>query len=307
MAFRIHRPETVDEASRLELDLDGDCAFIAGGTDLVVQMSRGQRAPAHLIDISRLPGMSAISEDGSVVEIGALVTHRELELGKGLPQGTDAIRDAARQVGGVQVRSIATLGGNIANASPAADLVPVLMVLDAELELRGPHGRCVPISDFIEGPRRTTRQPGELITAIRFRAPGNGSATSFFKAGRRKAMEIAVVNVAASVTLGADGACRSVRIALGSVAPKTLRAIGAEKALAGSPLSVAAIREAAQLAADCCAPITDIRASAEYRRLLVKSLVERALVRCSEQVEQSAMSGISASADNPADLLERSH
>lgn len=285
MAFRFHRPERLEDASRLEVQLGDDCAFIAGGTDLVIQMDRGQRSPGHVIDISRLQGMSDISIEDGVVTIGALVSHRKIEFCKALPENTGAIRCASRQVGGAQVRHLATVGGNIANASPAADLVPPLMVLDAEIVLRSTgQSRQIPLNGFMLAPRRTDRRPGELIAAVRFAIPPRNGATAFLKAGRRKAMEIAVVNVAAYLSLADDGTVETARIALGSVAPTAIRATEAEAALVGTRPGEAELRDAARLAARNCAPIADVRASAEYRRILVAALVERALADCIERI-----------------------
>lgn len=293
MSYRIHKPSTLAEACRLDADLP-DALLIAGGTDLVVQMSRGQRRPANLIDISRLPGLSGVHVAGAQVEIGALTLQREAETSPLLAGGAEAVREAARLVGGRQVRNIATVGGNIANASPAADVVPALMALDARLVLAGVDGeRTMPLCDFLLGPRRTARRPGEIIASIAFPQPTAEAATAFLKAGRRKAMEIAVVNVATHLRLDGDGTCRDVRIVLGSVGPVALRARKAEFLLEGTVPDQALVREAGRTASEECTPISDVRASADYRRLLVAALVERTLASCVERIASGGERGMS--------------
>jgi aerobic carbon-monoxide dehydrogenase medium subunit len=191
-------------------------------------------------------------------------------------------------VGGHQVRNVGTVGGNVVNASPAADVVPVLLALDAAVECASPDGvRTLPLENFLVGPGQTARRPGELITAVRFARPDGEWATAFLKAGRRRAMEISVVCVAACLTLDARRErCRDARIALGAVAPTTMRARAAERALNGAALTEAAFREAGRAAAAECRPISDVRASARYRALLVETLVPRALARCLARIRE---------------------
>jgi carbon-monoxide dehydrogenase medium subunit len=278
MSYVLHRPTTLDEASTLEASLGEDACFIAGGTDLVIQMRRGQKQPSHVIDLLQIPGLSGVELDAGAVTIGALTTHKDVWRDQRLCGRLEAMREAAWVVGGHQVRNIGTVGGNVANASPAADIVAVLSALDAEIILCGQNGRrAVRIHDFLLGPRRTARQVSEIISAVRFDVPTQDSATAFLKAGRRNAMEIAVVNVAVCLTADGDGSCLDARIAMGSVGPKTRRARNAEAEPKGRRLSPAAFREAGQRAMRECLPISDVRASAEYRGLLVAALVERAL------------------------------
>jgi carbon-monoxide dehydrogenase medium subunit len=196
-----------------------------------------------------------------------------------------ALAEAARVVGGHQIRNVATIGGNIANASPAADLLPVLLALDAEAELVGPDGaRRITLGRFLRGPGLTEREPGELIGRVAFGRPSANSATAFVKAGRRRAMEISIVCVAAFLALDQHGRCREARIALGAVGPTAMRARPAEAILRGGEPSAAALRAAGAAAASDCAPIGDVRASAWYRRRLVAALVPRALERCRQRI-----------------------
>ena len=184
-----------------------------------------------------------------------------------------------------------TVVGNVVNASPAADVVPVLLALEARVDCLSAAGaREVPLAAFLLGPGETARRPDELVTAVRFAPLGDRSATAFLKAGRRRAMEISVACVAVRLTLEAGGdRCAQARIALGAVAPTTVRAVEAERLLEGQPLTPERLRAAGRAAAAECRPITDVRASADYRRLLVATLVPRALARCLDRIGEGAL------------------
>ncbi len=181
------------------------------------------------------------------------------------------------------VRNRATLAGNLVDGSPAADTVPPLLALDAEVELRSRGGtRWLPLDDFLLGVRRTARRPDELLTAVRWSVPAPDSRTAFYKIGLRKADAISVVSVAVLVEQDDGGDCVKARIALGSVAPRVIRAREAEDALVGHPLTDEAIAEAARLAAEAANPIDDVRASAAYRKQVAGTLVRRLLVQASK-------------------------
>jgi carbon-monoxide dehydrogenase medium subunit len=250
----------------------------------MIQMRRGRVAPRHVLSLHRVAGLDRIEVDGAV-RLGALVTHRAIERCPHFQGGLRALVEGAEVVGGHQIRNVGTVGGNLANASPAADVVPVLLALDATVTCRGPDGeRTLPLDSFLTGPGQTARRPGELLTSIRFDQLPPRAATAFLKAGRRKAMEISVVCVAVRVVLDAARRCQEARIALGAVAPTTMRARAAERALEGQPLTDEVVRHAGRLAADECRPIDDVRASARYRRLLVETLVPRAVRRSLERI-----------------------
>jgi carbon-monoxide dehydrogenase medium subunit len=275
--FELHQPQTVLDALELAGRFGERGQFIAGGTDLVVQMRRGRRNPEHLIDLSGLHGLDTIevTEDGCC--LGAMATHKSIERHPDFQSDLRMLVEAAHLVGGHQVRNVATVGGNIVNASPAADVVVPLLALDAVLTLQSASGsRQVPLADFLVGPGSTLRRPGELLREVRFARLPPSSGSVFLKNGRRKAMEISVVCVAVCLTL-ADGVLSQVRIGLGAVAPTALRARAAEAALEGKVVDHKLIAHAASLAAQECAPLSDVRASAEYRRLLVEALVGRAV------------------------------
>jgi carbon-monoxide dehydrogenase medium subunit len=248
-------------------------------------MRRGRLWTRHVLSLRRVPGLDTIAVNGAV-SLGARVTHRALERSPHFQGALRGLVEGAEVVGGHQVRNVGTVGGNIVNASPAADVVPVLLALDAEVTCAGSGGeRTLPLADFLLGPGRTGRRPDELLTAVRFARPAPRTATAFLKAGRRRAMEISVACVAARLTLDADGRCAGAAIALGAVAPTAVRVREAEAALVGRPLTPATLGEAGRAAAAACQPIGDVRASARYRRLLVETLVPRALGRCAERIE----------------------
>ena len=289
VSFDYHEPTSVREAVELGARFGADGRFLAGGTDLLVQIRRGEIVPRHLVSLHRVPGLDAIALDGTLT-LGALATHRRLEQAADLGDALAALRESATVVGGHQIRNVATVGGNIANASPAADVVPVLMALDATVEVVGADGaRSLALEAFASGPGVTARRAGELLTQVRCPPLPPRSATAFLKAGRRRAMEISLVCVAVQLTLDTSlERCLEARIALGAVGPTTLRARATERGLQGQPLTEPAMAEAGRTAAGECRPITDVRASARYRALLVATLVDRALARCRARIRQAA-------------------
>ena len=283
MSFEYHEPTSLAEAIDLGARFGADGRFLAGGTDLIIQMRRGRLHPRHVVSLRRVAGLNAIEANGAVT-LGALVTLRALERSPAFQGPLRALVESAEVVGGHQVRNVGTVGGNVANASPAADVVTALLALDATVTCAGPEGeRTVELDDFLLRPGETTRRPGEMLTSIAFAGLDSRSATAFLKAGRRKAMEISVVCVAATLTLDGERCVRA-RIALGAVAPRAWRARDAERSLEGGALTAEALREAGRLAAAGCQPISDVRASARYRRLLVAALVPRALSRCLQRL-----------------------
>lgn len=289
MSFEYHEPASLAEAVELGARFGDDGSFLAGGTDLIIQMRRGKVAPRHVVSLHRVPGLDVIETNGRV-RLGALVTHRAIEGCAAFQGRLRALVEGAEVVGGHQVRNVGTVGGNVVNASPAADVVPVLLALDATVVCAGTGGeRTVALEEFLVGPGQTTRRPGELVTALHFAPPPARSATAFLKVGRRRAMEISVVCVAARLTLDAAlERCEEARVALGAVAPTTWRARGAERVLEGRAVTPAVLADAGRAAAAECRPISDVRASARYRRLLVETLVPRALARCVERIRGNA-------------------
>lgn len=283
--FEYHEPHSLDETIVLLQRYGDDARLLAGGTDLIIAMQRRLICPAHVINLLDVPGLDHFEANSGMI-IGTLVTHRQLERTPELQGPAIALAEASHVIGGHQIRNIATVGGNICNASPAADTVPPLLCLDAEVRLVGPDSeRMVPLDKFFTGPGQTVRTSAEVLTEIRVPPLPPHTATSFFKVGRRKAMELSIVCVAARISLAEDGrTCDEVRIALGAVAPTPIRTYKAETVLRGEKLTQEAIHEAAQVAITEAQPIDDVRASADYRRMVVGTLVERAMAHCLDRI-----------------------
>ncbi len=250
---------------------------LAGGTDLLVDLKTPSETWNMLVDISRAADLKtiAVTDDGLV--IGALVTHTEIMRSPLIRRLAPALVEAAHSIGAVQTRNLGTLGGNLVTGVPSMDSGPTLMALDASLAIAGPDGmRGVPLTEFFVGPRKTCLAPTELLTGIVVPSRNLGKPAAFLKFGLRKGQALALVNVAVALWCE-DGVCRDPAIALGAVAPTVMRATAAEAYLAGRPLSEAAVSEAGRIAAEEAKPISDFRASADYRRELVAVLTRRAL------------------------------
>jgi len=281
-----HQPTTVQAALRLtaaERRAGGPGRFVAGGTDLVVQ---GDRSLRWLVDLSRLPLRYVKTRRGAWV-IGATSTMADLEHHAGLRRFADGILpEAAGTAGSPQIRNMGTLGGSLANASPAGDLAPPLLALDARAVVAGRGRRTVPLERFFRGPGRTVLNGGLLVEVVipaRPAPPGGRAAWSFHKLGRLQS-DIAVVNAAAGVAVDRGGRCTWARIALGAVAPTPLRARQAEAGLVGRSFDAAAVAAAADRAAREARPVSDVRGSADYRRAMSRVLVARALGDCLERL-----------------------
>jgi aerobic carbon-monoxide dehydrogenase medium subunit len=284
MGFDFHRPDSVAGAIALAQRHGEAARFIAGGTDLIIQINRQRLAPQHVISLAGL-GLDGIRETPTEIVIGATTTHSDVVSYPGFQRALRGLVEASAVVGGRQIRHVATVGGNIVNASPAADLVPVLLALDATVDLQGPaRARSLPLDRFLLDRGRTERQLDEILTSVRFARPPTASTTSFLKAGRRKAMEISVVCVAAHLVEGPGRSFSKVRIAVGAAAPRAFRATAAEALVAARGADGTSFAEAGRLAAESATPIGDVRASARYRKLLVATLVERALAACRDRM-----------------------
>lgn len=283
-SIRYVRPTTLTEACEI-LGEGDDRQLLSGGTDLAVQIRHRKVKPGVVVDTKGIPEMARridLRDNEIVVSANTVMT--DLETTPIVQEHLPGLVEAAQVVGSVQIRNRASLAGNLCNASPAADTPPVLMSLGTVVDLFGPDGpRSVPIGQFFTGYRQTALSPAELVTGFRIPRPGPGSGNAFLKLGVRRAMEISILCVAASITLDADRNITSAGIALGSVAPHTTRATTAESALIGRPISDRVCAEVGEAAAADCSPIDDVRASAEYRAAMVPVLVRRALRRALER------------------------
>lgn len=273
-----HTPGTVADAVAMKSGFGDTAIFLAGGTDLGVQMRRRIVEPAHLISLGEVDGFRSIDRVGDEIVIGAGVTHRQLEASPLLDGPLAALAEACRTVGSVQTRTVGTIGGNLCNASPAADTPPVLLALGASVSIAGPDGeRTISLDDFFEGYRLTAIAADEILTAVRIPVPDGSRGSAFIKLGRRRAMEISIACVGARIDLAADGAIATAGIGLGSVAATTVRASAAEAVLAGAVPGPEAWGLAGAAALEACDPIDDVRATAAYRKAMVPVLVARAL------------------------------
>jgi xanthine dehydrogenase iron-sulfur cluster and FAD-binding subunit A len=274
-----HTPNSVDQVLALLKDHGAAARLVAGATDLILELERGQRPDVEiLIDISRLPGLDRIRVDQQGwIHLGPLVTHNHVAVSPVIVENAFALARACWEVGAPQIRNRGTVAGNLITASPANDTIPPLMALGAVLQLQSHRGsRRVPLAEFYTGVRRTVLEPDEWLADIAFPVPEPGTGSAFHKLALRRAQAISVVN--AAVVLELDG--RRVRravITLGAVAPTIVRAPAAEGFLTGKELSSAVVHEAARQAVQAARPIDDLRGSAAYRRDMVEVSVERCL------------------------------
>jgi carbon-monoxide dehydrogenase medium subunit len=276
--FDLATPHTVDDCLKLLAERSPETKLVAGGTDLLPQMKNGLVKPARVIDLSGVPEVHVLApDDGRGFRVGAAVTARQLERDPRIQSTYQSLAESGALVGSIQVRNLATVGGNICNAAPSADMAPPLVALDAEAVIAGPRGRRrVPMASFFTGVRRTVLESDELLLEFSVPAPGPHSGGCYLRHTPRRELDIAVVGVASQLTL-ANGVCTKVRICLAAVATTPVRAAAAERALEGQALTPSLIEQAATLAIEAAKPISDQRGSAEFRRHLVRVLTRRTL------------------------------
>ena len=276
------RPGTTREAVEL-LRRFGESAWpIGGGTDLMVEKNPKVRV---LVDVTGL-GLSYVNSEESGISIGATTLIADIACSLMLQKGPfQILADAARSLGTPQIRNMATLGGNICRASPAADMGPPLIALNAGIKIVGGNDtRVVPAEQFFVGLNRDVLQPGEMVTEIHIPFPQERTGTAFIKKGRVAAGDLSIVSVAVLLNLDPKGRCREVRIALGAVAPVPMRVRKAEQLLGGETPGKELFEKAGEEASQEIKPISDIRASADYRRVLSRVIVERALGQAFRQL-----------------------
>ncbi|MBI1830827.1 MAG: xanthine dehydrogenase family protein subunit M [Planctomycetes bacterium] len=279
-------PKTIADATAL-LDKQGDRArILAGGTDIIVQVREGRRDIDAIVDIKQIPDVNELTCDAKGLVIGAAVPCCLIYENASIAKAYPGIIDAVSLIGGIQIQSRASLGGNLCNASPAADGTPVLIALEGICDIAGPRGiRNVAVEQFCTAPGKTVLQRGEFLVRFRFPPPKKQSGAAYLRFIPRNEMDIAVVGAGVSVQL--DGSkCKSARIALAAVAPTPLLVADAGAALVGTPLDDASIAKAAGLAQAAAKPITDMRGDADYRRHLVGVLVKRALAIAIERAKK---------------------
>jgi len=307
--FNYLKPQTLDEALAL-LNQYGDCArLIAGGTDVIVMIKQKKMAPEVLISLRGISGLDRIEYDGDL-KIGPLVTHRAIEKSELIRKQFSALTDAADVLGSIQIRNVATIGGNICTAAPSADTAPPLLALGAQVKLKTAKAeRVLPIERFFTGPRETILQKGEILSEIIIPKPLPHTGSAYWKHQRRGALDLPILGVAVLLSLdkatvscsdilcttspistvlhsleGDEVFCKEVRIALGVAAPTPMRATKAENLLRGKKISDELLEEAAETASKEAQPRDSIRGEAWYRRDMIRVLVKRMAMRCIERV-----------------------
>jgi aerobic carbon-monoxide dehydrogenase medium subunit len=286
-AFDFRQPDTVEEALSLLHDLGEEARVMAGGTALVIMMKQRLVMPDCLISLQKLRTLDHITTTNGHIQLGALTTHRAVERSAAVRTSIPALAETYAQVATIRIRNVATVGGALAHADPNQDPPVLLMALDAQVGLQSTVSvRQVPISEFFTDYYETVRRPDELVTGVTVPVPKPHSGSVYLKFLPRTADDYATVGVAATVTVDpATQVCQDCRIAMGCVAPTTVRATEAERLLIGQRLTAELAREAGALAQRVTDPLSDTRGSGEYKRAMAAVFVRRAL----EQAWQRAL------------------
>ena len=309
--FDYLRPKTFEEALTLLAQYGDKAKLIAGGTDVIVMIKQKTMAPDVLISLRGIPGLNEIKFNGSL-SIGAMVTHRAIEKSEIIKKDFSALTDAADFLGSIQIRNVATIGGNICTAAPSADTATPLLVLGAQAKIKSlKEEKTVPIEEFFRGPGETVLQPGELLRELLIPKPLPNTGSAYYKLQRRLALDLPILGVSVLLSLDKNRVtcsdllctaspissilhmmeddeivCREVRIALGVAAPTPMRAGKAEALLRGKKLSDELLEEAANTAAEEAQPRDTLRGEAWYRKDMIRVLVKRMAMRCIERVVQ---------------------
>jgi len=287
-SFKFYSPSSLGEALELLKQNKGNAKLLAGGTDLVLQMKRKVVTPEVIISLLEIDELRRIEKVEGALRVGATVTHSTLENSELLHDGFQILSSSAKKVGSPQVRNRGTLGGNLCNASPAADTSPAMLVLGAQVYVVSQEGeRNIPIDLFFTGPGSCAIEEAEILKDVIIPEQPPETLGVYLKLGRRRGMDVALASVAVLVMFEGKGeaSIRRCRIGLGSVSPTPIRAKRAEEFLRGRVLEEKVIQEAGEYVQSECCPISDIRASAEYRKEMVRVLCVRAMkqlmgVRC---------------------------
>lgn len=297
MTIPVYSPTTLDEAYAILREHGDQVHVLAGGTDLMVSINLRLLVPREVLNIWSLNELRGIHEQQDALRLGALTTYTQIIRSPVVQHHCSILVEAAKTIGAVQTQNRGTIGGNIVNASPAGDTLPVLAVFDAELELGSARGtRLVSINDFYTGYRQTVRQPDELLVAVRIPQQQPDERTFFCKVGTRQAQAISKVVIAAKARVQAGGLLSSIQIGLGSVAPTVVRARQTEAFLVGKVLSPQLIEQVKEVVQHDIHPITDFRSTESYRRHATATLVARFLRQClDDQASQ-----VSTAAKNPS-------
>lgn len=277
--FEYHDPSTLDEACQIMAELKEKARPLAGGTDLLVNMRRGAVSPENVVSLGRIEELRGVHPSNGQLRLGACLTAAEIGQSKEVNDLINPLGIGANSLGSPLIRNLATIGGNLVTARPAADLPPPLMAYGASVVLKNSSGkRTISLDNFFRGPGQTVMEPDELLTEIIIEKPPPYSGGDYIKLGARKTLVISIVNVAAFLSLdGRDGTITSARVVLGAVAPVPMRTTSSEQVLLGEKPTDALFLRAGEAAAGDSKPIDNFRGSAEYRRAMVEVLTRRAL------------------------------
>ena len=309
--FDYFKPKTVEEALTLFAKYGGKSKLIAGGTDVIVMIKQKAMAPDALISLREIPGLNEIKFNGSL-SIGPMVTHRAIEKSEIIRKNFSALTDAVDDLGSIQIRNVATIGGNICTAAPSADTATPLLVLGTQVKIKTPRGeRNVPIEEFFKGPGETALKSGEMVKELLIPKPLPNTGSAYHKLQRRLALDLPILGVSVLLSLDKNKItcsdllctaspissilhkmeedeiiCKEVRIALGVAAPTPMRAVKAEALLRGKKLSDELLEEAANTASQEAQPRDTLRGEAWYRKDMVRVLVKRMAMKSIERVVQ---------------------
>ena len=277
-----HRPRELRTALTLIGELQDHCRIIAGGTDIIPAIRKGILFPSfgHMVDLSFVKELSYIRKMDGWICIGPVTRLAEVGDSEMIREYVPILPEAIQHIGSLQIRNQGTIGGNLCNASPAADTAPPLLTLEAKVLLKSmKQERVIPLDQFFLGPGKTILAPGEILAEIQIPIPQNGGSFCFLKLGRRNAFTLSIVSVATWVKVEKE-TFQAIRIALGAVAPTPKRALKTEEYLAGQKVSEETISSGAKLVSEEVQPISDVRASADYRKDMANILTRRAILSC---------------------------
>lgn len=286
--FEYHVAKSVNEAAQLAAQFGGDGKILAGGHSLVPMMRLRLAAPRHIVDITRIPDLAYIRQEGDRIEIGALTTHYKIESSELLKAKCPLFPETAREIGDVQVRNKGTLGGSLAHSDPAADWPAAILATDTEIHAVSPNGdRWIAAQDFFVDILTTALEPGEILTGVRIPVLPDRAGDAYVKL-HQPASGFAVVGVAARVVLNDQGSIEQASVGVTGIGPKAYRATGVENALRGKSPSAKHLEEASVQAADGVEPNSDLYASSEYRAHLARVYTRRALEKAVERASAGA-------------------
>lgn len=281
-------PHSLSEAKGLLSD-GAIASVLAGGTDLLVGVRLGTRSPERVVDLKKIPELTAINVGAEAVQIGAAASAFSILHDSDVPTFFPGLAQALDLIGSTQIQGRCSAGGNLCNASPAADSIPALIANGAQCLITGPAGdHQMRVEDFVLGPGRNALKEGELLVALILPRPSSRTADAYLRLTPRTEMDIAVAGVGVSLTLDDDGICTAARVSIGAVAPTALLVEAAGVALVGTKLEESAIEAAVAAAREAACPIADKRGTAEYRTHVVGVLVARAIAQAQARIVEAS-------------------